>query len=196
MDVASLLTPIPDQSFDVIKLLRDHSIKMKNGYPVNPRSGVLPLQHNISPKILSVDNSLEAFPESLQSRDVGTGNKWYDLAECIDDEAENLASNLYPVRFQIMHRLFASTNEGENSSNKHIILGVRDMTAELAIIVPFEKVTEYTNTMVTSDRVYDVIKHHVLYTRIRCIEKDGTKFFIMGDKLKIYTPSRLQHYSM
>ena len=181
VNVNTLLTKIPDKCFDVVKLLRDHNTRVKNGFPFNPQSGMLPLDHQISEKILSEEYSVSSLPISLQRCDSGIVNNWYDLFSCIRDETEK---GVYPVRFQIMDMMFIPIHEG--SSDKHIILDVRDMTFQVPIIVPFDKVSEYTNTLLTNEKVFNSVKHQAFSTRIHCYLKNNTKFFVMGDKLKIY----------
>ena len=86
-----------------------------------------------------------------------------------------------------MDILFVSTREESNCVDKHIILDVRDVTAQIAIIIPFDKVLEYSNTLLTNDRVLNSVmnSHQAFYSRIQCVEKDGTNFFVMVDKLRV-----------
>ncbi len=201
VDVGTLLTPIPDQSLDVMKLLHNHNEKVQNGYPLNPQCGILPLlHHQISPNILSEENSLMSLPPSLLRRDEAITKMWYDLIDCImmsnNEEDENVS---YPVRFQIMQRLFIPITGGgygsttnSRSSDNHIIVDVRDKTARFAILVPYEKVTEYTNTILTNDRTFHSLKQQTFHTTIQCREIDDTRFFVMNAKLKIFNQPQLQ----
>jgi len=157
---------LPDYAYDVTKLLLNHNEKIVHKFPYNLQSGVLPLAMDLPAEL-----SLSSLPASLRRSFYGESKTWSDLIECMIDESPDSS---YKVRFQVMDRLNMPT--GEDGSQSHIVLDVRDSTARLPIIVACNDVPKYT---------HDLMDNKVFESTILCHEIDGTKFFKLVNKLQL-----------
>ena len=65
-DASTLLTPIPDHSYDVVTLLEHHNQRITQGYPCNPQSGLLPLRKKLSDELPSDQYTFTSLPQCLR----------------------------------------------------------------------------------------------------------------------------------
>ena len=189
-DASTLLTPLPDRAYDVVKLLEHHNQRITQGFPYNPRSGLLPLKRKLPEELLSDQYTLTSLPQCLRQPNYHKNKTWYDLIECMVDESSD---RIYPVRFQIMNSSCLPIKE--ESLEKHVVLDVRDKTARCAVIVPFDKTVNITDQcMITSGKGNDIddealkaMKNKVYESTVSCREINGTKYFLLVNKLKEYS---------
>ncbi len=182
-NASSSVTPLPDNAYEIAKMLLNHSKRITQGFPFNPQSGVLPLDMKLPKELESDQYTFAELPPLLQRQ--SHSETWCDLMMCMTDEACNKS---YKVRFQIMDSM--SVPEIERSANQHVILDIRDRTARLAVIVPYEKDSTILRNLLYHD-IDQNLKQHVFESTIHCNEIDGTKFFTLADKLRPIAASNL-----
>ena len=115
-DASTLLTPIPDHAYDVVTLLEHHNQRITQGFPCNPRSGLLPLRRKLPEELLSEQYTFTSLPQCLRQSNNERNKTWNDLIECMIDESSD---KVYPVRFQIMNSICLPIEEG--SSKKYAV---------------------------------------------------------------------------
>jgi len=150
----SSLTPLPDKTFEIRTLLKEHQMRIRQKQPFNRRSGLLPLQSEVRPANSSkgvnggITSPVRNPKFNTTSHVSRQGNS--TLAHCIAESA----GQAFSVNFQItktepsvtgseigLRGLCAQTNGAGNSAAAEsflFALHIADDTAKLAVIVDNE----------------------------------------------------------
>lgn len=123
----SWLTPVPDKTFEVRQLLREHDERILRGDPFNPQSGVMPLEEtDLMQAFQGVNgmsgNGVTAAPSSpAVVAAIGAGQILHDAEELRPDTIKKCISEPSPM---ILTPSFRITKVAPNTDDK---VGLRDL---------------------------------------------------------------------
>jgi len=183
----SYLTPLPNDTYEVKELLKNHQTRLLRKDPYNPQSGVLPLEGEAVAEPESTQGTMDVVDET----DVGEEG-FASIEHCISEAAPSA----FDVKFQITGTI-PSAEEGRQGfrrlckGNKfQFAVSVNDETGSIHALVPseigedlFQIDAEDATEISTSDAVAimkDVTREDKFWKgKIRSFEMDGNRFFIL-----------------
>jgi hypothetical protein len=93
------------------------------------------------------------------------------LIQCITDESPNKS---YVIQFQIVKSTCISIeNEGSTqtgTAKNHVILEIHDRTAQLTIMVPFEKALHDFDILMPNGQTIKTLEKRIFQSTIQCLD--------------------------
>ena len=198
----SWLTPLPNNTFEIRELLKEHQQRVLRKDPFNPQSGVLPLGEEDAPAAAMAPAQDPMYIEE-PSKDVAldnslTADATSSVARCIWEAAPSS----FQVRFRIMWTIpsaskraqglrdLCRTGPSENEIQYQFAVHISDETGEISAIVP-NKIGEVLFHMAASDAweistteattiISDITRDGTWWKgEIRSVELNGCRFFIL-----------------
>lgn len=180
------MTPLPNDSYEIKELLKDHQQRVLRKDPYNPQSGVLPLQGE--PEQDVDETSMDVEQDGSAS-----------IARCISEAAPSS----FEVKFHITGTI-PSADEGEhalrclcNANKYQFAVNVNDETAAIDALVPnqvgealFQLEAVEASDIPSSEAaaiMKDVTSEDKLWKgEIRSFELNGAQFFILDSVAAVH----------
>mmetsp|Transcript_7447 Transcript_7447/g.17027 ORF Transcript_7447/g.17027 Transcript_7447/m.17027 type:complete len:195 (-) Transcript_7447:1572-2156(-) len=124
----SWLTPVPDCTYEIKQLLREHSGRIRRKEPYNPQSGVLPLDYP------TFERNNPSNPQT-GAADVRAENT---LSQCIEKPAPSKFSVVFRVLKtvpNVTNSLEALCKQGSARAKYHFVVRMKDDSGEIDAFV-------------------------------------------------------------
>lgn len=169
--VKSYLTPLPDMTFEVIGLIKDHNARILRGEPMNPRSGVLPLGMDGSDVDLEASQVTQLLSELVSLPCPAMFKGEIHIVDTIPSMTTNSVTKLYEI-FRLQGAIGLIV-QGSDLGTMDVMVGLGVAgTTSIAQLLKVEAAGGLDMSKAIELRL-------PWNAKIICIVLDGTKFLVL-----------------